>query len=118
MQNINVIVVPEKKQFIHDATFSHQIYVNSDLGKPNLEGRNAKYIAPFWLDVKEPGVDRVYYIEQMDLSDDKSCWIVTLGNAFVLPSKWSKMGSHRKFEYHDLAKFGFVEIKDGLLMSI
>ena len=116
MQNINVIVVPENPQFIQDATYYHQIYINSELGKPNLEGRNAKYVAPYWLE--EQGVNRVYYIEQMDLSDDKTCWILTLGNSFVLDKKWNEMGSHRKFEYHDLAGFGFVEIKDRLLLQI
>lgn len=117
-QGINVIVVPEKGQFIQDATFSHQIYINSDLGEPNLKGRNAKYIAPYWLDVQEPGVDRVYAIEDMNRSDDGSCWIITLGNSFVLNKKWKGMGNHRKYEYHNLIDFGFVEIKDGLLMLI
>lgn len=118
MQNINVIVVPENPKFIQDATYYHQIYINSELGEPNLKGRNAKYVAPFWLKEKQQGVDRVYHIKDMVLADDKSCWIINLGNAFVLDQVWNNMGNHRKFEYHDLSKFGFVEIKDGLLMKV
>lgn len=118
MQGIKVMVVPETPKFKSDTTYRNQIYINSELGKPDLKGRNAKYVAPFWLQEKQQGVNRVYYIENMVLADDKSCYIITLGNSFVLKNIWNNMGNHRKFEYHDLIDFGFVEIKKGLLMEV
>jgi len=116
MQNINVIVVPEMPEYIQDTTFHQSIYINSVLGEPNLKARNAKYIAPYWL--TEQCVDRVYHILGYQLADDGKSYVIELGNSFKLKENWNNMGNHRKFEYHNLLDFGFVEIKDGLLLSI
>ena len=118
MTEVNVIVVPEKREYIHDTTYLNEIYVNKKLGKPNLKGNNAKYIAPFWLDEDEQGVNRIYHILDDEPREEKDAYVIPLGNSFVLEKKWNSMGNHRKFEYHSLNKFGFAEIKDGLLLKL
>lgn len=115
MKNINVIVIPERREFINDITFRNEMYVNIDLGVPKLKNHNCMYAAPFWLD-GEQGVDRVYHIESVRI--EENCTVLALGNSFKLSEKWNAMGNHRKFEYHRLEEFGFVEIKEGLLLSI
>lgn len=116
MKQINVIVVPEKREYIQDTTFLNEIYINSDLGEPRLKERNAKYVAPFWLDEKEQGVDRIYHI--LEMNSFQHAHVIRLGNSFILDRKWQNMGGHRKFEYHELNDFGFAEIKDGLLLKL
>jgi len=106
---INVIVVPENDEFKYDVTHNLVVYINKDLGQPRLEDRNVKYLAPFWLNKDEYGVDRLYHIT---LVEDN---VIYLGNSFILEEKWNRAGQTRKFEYHPLESFNFVEIKEGLL---
>ena len=110
----NVIVVPEKEAFAKATSHDNEIYINKNLGTPNLVGRNTKYVAPFWLDEDEKGARRVYHI--LGTYDTVDCTVLILGNSFVLKEVWSNMGNHRKFEYHPLVSFDLVEIKEGLLM--
>jgi hypothetical protein len=106
---INVIVVPENDEFKYDVTHNLEVYINKDIGQPKLQERNVKYLAPFWLNKAEYGVDRLYHI--VSVVDN----VIYLGNSFILNEIWNKAGQTRKFEYHSLDSFNFVEIKDGLL---
>ncbi len=112
---INVIVVPERKDFIEDTSHRNVIYINKNNGIPKLAEHNAKYVAPLWLDEKNKGVNRVYHI--IKISESEDCTILELGNSFLLSKVWLGMGNNRKFEYHGLEKFNFVEIKEGILMN-
>jgi len=108
---INIIVVPETSDFIKSTIYSLEVYINKTLGVPQIKKRNVKYLAPFWLDKNKRGVDRVFYIKSM--KNNKIC----LGNSFVLDNNWDKISQTRKFEYAHLESFGFIEIKDGILMK-
>jgi len=110
----HVIVVPEKEGFEIPTSHGNEIYINKNLGVPDLKGRNANYAAPFWLNETEKGVRRVYHISRT--YDADNCTVLVLGNSFILDEVWGNMGNHRKFEYHQLEKFNFVEIKEGILM--
>ena len=112
---INVIVVPEKTEFIKDTSYHNEIYINKNLGIPKLKERNTKYCAPFWLDENPQGANRVYHI--LDTYDNGDCTVLVLGNSFVIDHLWNKLGSNRKYEYHLLESFNFIEIKDGLLIN-
>ncbi|MGD0712357.1 MAG: hypothetical protein ABR968_14370 [Bacteroidales bacterium] len=106
---INVIVVPETDKYKFDVSHDSVVYINPELGEPNLEGRNAKYLAPYW--IAEQCVNRIFHIVGIEENE------ITLGNSFVLDENWDKMEQHRRFEYHSLESFDLVEIKDGILIS-
>ncbi len=112
MNKINVIVVPEKNKFAGELYNENIVYINPDLGIANLTGRNVKYLAPFWLEAKEQNVNRLFHI----IDYDKEQNIIKLGNSFVLFKPWNKMGQSRKFEYHTLESFDFIEVKEGILI--
>lgn len=107
---INVIVVPEKEEYIEHVSHRNIVWINKDLGTPNLEGRNAKYLVPFWCTNENRGAKRIYHI--LDIKDNE----ITLGNSFVINKDWDNMGQYRKFEYHPLESFDFIEVKDGFLI--
>jgi len=109
--SINVIVVPETEDFSHHVSHENVVWINKNLGTPKLKERNVKYVAPFWLSEENKGVDRIYHIKEVRNGNE-----LVLGNSFVLSEIWSAMGNHRKFEYHPLESFNFVEISDGLLI--
>lgn len=113
MKKIKVIVVPEDDYFAKRAAYQEEIYINKKLGNPLLKKHNAKYAAPYWLNKDKRGVRRVYHI--IDVFDDGQSTVLKLGNSFLLDEAWDNMGNVRKFEYHSLEKFNFVEVKDGLL---
>ncbi len=110
-----VIVVPETDAFTHDVSHRDLVWINSALGVPQLEGHETWYVAPYWLGDDE-GVERIYHILSVDLLDDAT--ELRLGNSFVLDSPWTGLSQHRRFEYHDLIDFGFVEIRPGLLLKV
>ncbi len=112
---INVIVVPEKNTFIKDTSHYNEIYINKNIGIPKLKARNAKYVAPLWIDENPQASNRVYHI--INTYDTADSTVLVLGNSFVLNEPWNKMGNHRKYEYHLLESFGFIEIKSGILLS-
>ena len=114
---VNVIVVPEKNKYIKEISHDNVIWINSKLGKPNINGRNVKYVAPFWLGSKNKGVNRIYHITSYKTLASGTTEI-KLGNSFIVDPVWDKMGSHRKFEYHSLSSFDYVEITAGLLLLI
>ena len=109
-----VIVVPETDEYTHPVSHESEVWINSKLGTPDLAGRDAKYLAPYWITEKFRGVDRVYHILNVSKSADGTT-LIQLGNSFVTSEPWDNMGQLRKFEYHDLSEFGFLEIEDGLL---
>jgi hypothetical protein len=109
-----VIVVPETDEFIHPVSHESEVWINSKLGSPDLAGRNARYLAPYWITEKFRGVNRVYHISNVSKDADGTT-IIQLGNSFATGESWDNMGQVRKFEYHDLSDFGFVEIEEGLL---
>ncbi|MCG9648957.1 hypothetical protein L1D24_10290 [Vibrio brasiliensis] len=112
MQSISVLVVPETEEFTKDVSHHDVVWINKSLGKPNLKGRNAKYLVPYWL--KEPvGANRIYHI--LDITEYDDCYGIKLGNSFILPQQWCGMAQKRRFEYWDLTEFQFVEICPGLL---
>lgn len=106
---INVIVVPETDKYKFDVSHDNVVYINPELGEPDLKRRNAKYLAPYWL--SEQCVNRVFHIIKMADND------ITLGNSFVLDENWDKMEQHRRFEYHSLESFNLVEAKEGILIQ-
>lgn len=109
-----VIVVPETDEFTHPVSHESEVWINAKLGTPNLEGRDVKYLAPYWITEKFRGVNRVYHILTVS-KDVNGTTIIQLGNSFVTNKTWDHMGQVRKFEYHDLNEFGFIEIAEGLL---
>lgn len=111
---INVIVVPEKDEFEKDVLVGEVIYINEELGRPNLEGWNAKYIAPFLL--REQKVFRIYEI--LSCIHVKPSYEIYLGNSYIVAADWNNMNQVRRFEYHPLNEFGFTEIKKGFLIPI
>ena len=110
-----VNVVPETEEYALDVSHSNTVWVTKALGTPRLEDHQATYLAPLWL--KEPaGVTRIYHI--LGAVDIEHATEISLGNSFVITSAWDALGQRRRFEYHDLSDFGFVEIKPGLLLYI
>ena len=108
---ISVIVVPETDEFKHDLFHGETIYINETLGEPKLKERNAKYLAPYLL--TEQCVFRLYEI--LDMKHVPPSYEIYLGNSFLVEGKWNKINQPRKFEYHKLEEFNFIELKDGFL---
>ncbi|MCG2760073.1 MAG: hypothetical protein L6407_02520 [Candidatus Delongbacteria bacterium] len=109
---INVIVVPENDNFKIDVSYRNIVGIDKNIGIPNLEQQNAKYLAPYWLSKDFKGVNRIYHIEGFDSKTNE----IKLGNSFILKNSWNQMGNHRKFEYHSLESFNFVEVNEGYLI--
>ncbi len=112
---LQVIVVPETEDFTNHVSHENVVWINNNLGKPDLKGRNASYLAPYWLHGTE-GVNRIYHIREFKLGSNASTFV--LGNSFALENYWTAMGQHRRFEYHPLKTFGLVEICAGLLTPV
>ena len=112
---LNVIVVPETADFTHSVSHGDEIFINLNLGVPNLDGQNARYAAPCWIHGDPPGVRRLYHIT--GVYDDGSSTVLQLGNSFLLTEVWDHMGQSRRFEYHPLKNFGFVEVQPGFLLK-
>ncbi len=110
----NVIVVPEKSEFWEDLFQGEVIYINENLGEPQLESRGVRYIAPYLLDADR--VFRVYHISEIRYV--KPSYEIYLGNSFLVQNEWRNMGQTRRFEYHRLSDFGFVEQRPGFLLPI
>ena len=108
---ISVIVVPETDEFKNDLFHGETIYINEALGEPKLKERNAKYLAPYLL--TEQCVLRIYEI--LDMKHVPPSYEIYLGNSFLVQGKWNKINQPRKFEYHKLEEFNFIELKDGFL---
>ena len=108
---INVMVVPETDDFREDLFHGEVIYINEKLGEPNLEGRNVRYIAPFLM--KEQKVLRLYEI--LDIKHISPSYEIYLGNSFLVHEAWDKMNNRRRFEYHPLSEFNYIELKEGFL---
>lgn len=111
---IQVIVVPETEEFTNHVSHENVVWITKRLGEPNIEGKNARYLAPYWLHGAE-GVNRVYHI--LDVRSEKEATTFVLGNSFILKKNWTSMGQHRRFEYHSLQSFGYVQICPGLLTA-
>ena len=111
----NVIVVPETEDFRIDVSHHSRVWINTALGVPQLEGRDARYVAPCWLG-ESPGVNRVYHV--LSLAPIEEATELVLGNSFVVNPIWDQMGQHRRFEYHDLRAFNLAEIRPGLLLDL
>lgn len=114
MENF-VLVVPQDGNYINEITQLDVIYINKNLGLPDLERWNSKYIAPFWNSKERYGVNRIYHIKGIDTSG-LDVYQVYLGNSFVVNKK-IELGQMRRFEYVKLSNFNLIEIKDGLLME-
>lgn len=114
MKNLSVLVVPEVEDFKMDVSHGSVVWINKKLGKPDLKGRNAKYLLPYWIGKNEGG-NRIFHIEEMT---EDECYSIRLGNSFVLPEVWKGIGQKRRYEYCDLKNFNFTEICPGLLTKI
>ena len=112
---IQVIVVPQTDEFKEDVSHNDMVYINLNLGEPNLGGRDARYAAPCWLYADKPGVRRVYQI--LSTFTDGQSTVLRLGNSFLLDEVWNDMGQSRRYEYHPLKNFGYVEVQKGHLMK-
>lgn len=107
-----VMVVPETEEYEFHVSHENVVWITKTLGVPQLDNREARYLAPLW--IKEPaGVTRIYHI--ISLNDAGESTEIALGNSFVLTSPWNAPGQRRRFEYHPLAEFGLLEICPGLL---
>ncbi|MGH0028478.1 MAG: hypothetical protein ACQGVC_01700 [Myxococcota bacterium] len=111
----SVIVVPEIEGFHEDVSHRGVVWVNKNLGVPKLEDRDVSYLAPYWIGDAE-GVNRVFHI--LEVRDTEPATEIQLGNSFVVAPVWTNMGQHRRFEYHSLWSFGFVEVAPGLLLAV
>lgn len=111
---IRVIVVPETEDFTHYVSHENVVGINTKLGTPDLIGRNAKYLAPYWITKNFRGVNRIYHILNA-LKDKNGNTCIELGNSFVTNKPWDNMGQLVRFEYHDLSEFNFEEIQNGIL---
>jgi hypothetical protein len=58
----NVIVVPETEVYVKDVLVRGIVFINPDLGTPQLDARDARYLAPFWILDGFTGVNRVFQI--------------------------------------------------------
>jgi hypothetical protein len=116
---ITVIVVPETAEFSMDVSHGDVLYINQNIGVPQLKNHNALYAAPFWLNQQNQGVERVYHIIRHGRHKDGH-YEIFLGNSFLLNRElpWNNMGNHRKFEYHALADFGMMELMPGYLIPM
>lgn len=112
---INVIVVPETEGYKIDVSHENVVWITKNLGVPDLDGRKARYLAPFWITDKFRGVNRLFHID--DIITYEKVTEIYLGNSFVTKT-WNKMGQNRRFEYHLLENFGLRELQPGLLIEI
>ncbi len=112
---IHVLVVPEIDEFKESVSHEDTILINLSLGNPKLKHWNARYVAPCWIYGSEPGIRRIYHI--LDVSNDGQSTVLKLGNSFLLDKVWNGMGQSRRFEYHGLKYFGFVDVQEGFLMK-
>lgn len=107
----NVIVVPEKREFWEDLFQNEVIYINENLGEPKLDVRNTRYIAPYLID--EQRALRVYHI--LEMRHVPPNYEIYLGNSFLVTNDWNNVAQGRRFEYHPLVSFGFIEVQPGFL---
>lgn len=112
---IHVIVVPETNEFKEDVSHEDMVYINLKLGVPKLKDWAARYVAPCWLYGEKPGARRIYHV--LSTFVDSQSTVLRLGNSFLLPEVWNGMGQSRRFEYHPLKNFGYVEVQEGHLMK-
>ncbi len=110
-----VLVVPETENFKLDVTYNEVVYININLGVPQLIQRNAKYLGIYWLTDDFEGVNRIYQILDSPSIFDK-CTEIRLGNSYILANTWHNMSQHRRFEYHNLEEFGLKEVANGILL--
>jgi len=113
-QNIQVIVVPENNEFKHDVSHDLVVYTNKNIGKPQIVERNAKYLVPYWLD--KHYADRIYEIRPFQVYEEETCFVINLGNSFLLEKKWNNMGNKLHYEYWSLSEFGMKEVSNGILV--
>ena len=116
---IHVLVVPETSDFVSDVLLENKIWTNKNLGRPQLEHWNAKYVAPYWLDPEDSrGANRIFQI--VDVQDVGESYEITLGNSFYLPKKWDGLegAQVRRFQYEPLSKFNLMEKADGSLVQM
>ena len=111
---ISVIVVPETEDFEFNVSHENVVWINENLGIPQLEARNTNYLIPFW--IKEGIANRIFHI--LDYKFDGTDRFIRLGNSFVLPKTWKKTGQNRRFEYHELKEFQLTEVCPGILVPI
>lgn len=109
-----VIIVPESDEYQLDVSHNGVVWINKNLGRPQLDTREARYLGPLWLDIG--GVNRLYHI--VGVEEKSGAWELELGNSFVLPDVWQRAGQHRRFEYADLSDFDMVEVREGLLIPV
>lgn len=108
-----VIIVPETEDFEHDVSHRNIVWITKNLGTPKLDEHDARYLAPLWVG-ENHGVNRIYHI--LSIIDSNESTEINLGNSFVLKTPWQNAGQHRRFEYHDLADFEFVEVCPGIIV--
>jgi hypothetical protein len=109
-----VIVVPETDGFKLDVSHNDTVWINSNLGVPDLAARGTGYLAPCWL-TSPRGVRRIYHILSATPGSGTTPTVIRLGHSFVLGQLWDRMGQHRRFEYHPLSAFGMRETSPGML---
>jgi len=81
---IHVLIVPETSDYISDVLIGNKIWINKNLGMPQLEHWNAKYVVPYWLDPEESrGANRIFKIQ--DVKDAEDSYEISLGDSYRLP---------------------------------
>ncbi len=115
MNELKVIVIPETDDFALDVSHRNLAWTNKNLGEPQLDKHNARYLAPLWLE-NNVGINRVYHILNIEEHDESYEFV--LGNSFILPEPYNDINQRRVFSYKPLHELGFVEAKIGLLIEI
>jgi len=115
MSETSVVVVPEKEEFIRPVSREGKVWINLDLGEPNLGAHEARYLAPYWLE-DDKGAMRVYHILGTSVSENNT--EIELGNSFILPEPLRGESQRRRFYYVTLSKLGMVEVCEGLLVTL
>jgi hypothetical protein len=116
---INVIIIPEQRDFIYDVLIMNKVWINKNLGKPKLEEWNAKYIAQYWLEGPDNrGVNRIFNI--LELTENEDAYEIKLGNSFVLSENWLGLDETqvRRYQYVSLSVFKLREKAKGILVPI
>ncbi len=82
MNELKVIFIPETDDFALDVSHRNLAWTNKNLGEPQLDKHNARYLAPLWLE-NNVGINRIYHILQPP-EEHQDSYEFVLGNSFLL----------------------------------
>lgn len=115
MSDAYVMLVPQGGAIESQPVRNDIVSISKELGRPNLEHWNCKYIIPFWLRDRK-AANRIFQIKGK-VVEKENCFEITLGNSYLLPELLLKSRSHRRFVYEPLYRLKLIELSDGVLTS-